>query len=199
LPKEAADAAAPAKVRRGRSSKKAALADTQPDLEELPHPSELPILRRPGPLIRRLHQISVSIFLTHAREFDLTPVQYGSLQLVEMFPGVHQAALGKLLALDRQTISNVVQRLCDKRLLDRREKDARTSALFTTGAGVALIKVMQDRLGIVDDMILGPLSSEERAIFMDLLLKLVESNNELSRAPSGGALPKEPGRPKQQG
>jgi DNA-binding MarR family transcriptional regulator len=157
--------------------------------EEFPDgdlPSDLKILYRPGPLVRRLHQIAVSVFLTHAKDFDLTPIQYGSLQVVENFPGIHQAGLGKLLALDRQTVSNVVQRLCDKGLLDRRERNARTSALYTTGAARALTQVMQERLAIVDEIILGPLDAVEREIFMRLLQKLVESNNELSRAPSGG-------------
>ncbi|HTU09596.1 MAG TPA: MarR family winged helix-turn-helix transcriptional regulator [Allosphingosinicella sp.] len=149
-------------------------------------PSALKILYRPGPLVRRLHQIAVSVFLTHAKEFDLTPIQYGSLQLVETFPGIHQAGLGKLLALDRQTVSNVVQRLVDKGLLDRRERNARTSALYSTGAARALTRVMHERLQVVDEIILGPLDGEERETFMRLLLKLVESNNELSRAPSGG-------------
>ena len=158
-------------------------------LEEVPDvdlPSDPKVLYRPGPLVRRLHQIAVSVFLTHAKDFDLTPIQYGSLQLVETFPGIHQAGLGNLLALDRQTVSNVVQRLCDKGLIDRRERNARTSALYTTGAARALIQVMRERLAIVDEIILGPLDAEERETFMRLLQKLVESNNELSRAPSGG-------------
>lgn len=160
-------------------------AQTEDDLD-IGDVSGLKLLYRPGPLVRRLHQIAVSVFLTHAREFDMTPIQYGSLQLVDRYPGIHQAGLGKLLALDRQTVSNVVQRLCDKGLLDRREKNARTSALYTTGAARALIQVMQERLSVVDEIILGPLSPEERDTFMQLLLKLVEDNNELSRAPSGG-------------
>lgn len=152
---------------------------------EVPASADLSILRRPGPLVRRLHQIAVSVFLNHARDFDLTPIQYGSMQLVAMFPGIHQAGLGQLLALDRQTVSNVVQRLIDKGLLIRKEKNARTSALFTTGAARALIHVMQERLAIVDDVILGPLQEKEKQTFMNLLEKLVEGNNELSRAPGG--------------
>lgn len=160
------------------------------DSKEIDHPSDLELLDRPGPLIRRLHQIAVSVFLQEAKEFEMTPIQYGALQLVDQFPGIHQAGLGKLLALDRQTISNVVQRLQDKGLIDRRERNARTSALYTTGSARALIAVMTDRLSAVDDTILGPLETEERAMFMELLRKLVEHNNELSRAPGGGEAPK---------
>lgn len=160
------------------------------DTQSIDYPSDLALLYRPGPLIRRLHQIAVSVFLQQAKEFDMTPIQYGALQLVEQFPGIHQAGLGKLLALDRQTISNVVQRLQDKGLIDRRERNARTSALYTTGSARALISVMKERLSTVDDTIMGPLDDSERSTFMELLRKLVEHNNELSRAPGGGATPK---------
>lgn len=155
----------------------------------IPDPADIKLLQRPGLMIRRLHQIAVSVFLSHGREFDLTPIQYGSIQIVAIFPGIHQAGLGKLLALDRQTISNVVKRLSDKGLLIRKKKDARTSALFASGAALALIEVMKERLASVDDIILGPLSPEERETFMSLLEKLVDNNNELSRAPSGGFSP----------
>ncbi|MCP5143979.1 MAG: winged helix-turn-helix transcriptional regulator [Gammaproteobacteria bacterium] len=163
-----------------------ALPDAPVAASDIPAPEDIKMLQRPGPLIRRLHQIAVSVFLTHGREFELTPVQYGSLQLVAMYPGIPQAGLGKLLALDRQTISNVVQRLADKGLIIRKEKDARTSALYASGAAKALIQVMKERLSSVDATILGPLNQSEKKTFMELLQKLVDSNNELSRAPSGG-------------
>lgn len=140
-------------------------------------------VEHPGYWIRRLHQISVSIFLSSAKEFGLTPVQYASLQAVSRNPGINQSDLGKLIALDRQTISNVVQRLCAKNLFERREKNGRTSALFITGPARALLEVMQNRLSDVDEKIVGPLTKSERAILMALIIKLVENNNEFSRAP----------------
>ena len=140
-------------------------------------------LDHPGHLIRRLHQICASVFLREAQENKLTHVQYASLVAVEYSPGIDQSRLGKLVALDRQTVSDVVQRLCEKGLLDRKRKDRRTSALFLTGAAKALIQVMRARIGVVDDIILEPLSAKERQVFMALLAKLVNVNNELSRAP----------------
>lgn len=141
------------------------------------------LIDHPGYWIRRLHQISVSIFLTSAKEFGLTPVQYASLQAISRYPGINQSDLGKLIALDRQTISNVVQRLCAKNLLERREKNGRTSALFITGPTRALLQVMEKRLSNVDEQVVDPLTKAERKVFMALMMKLVEGNNELSRAP----------------
>ena len=141
------------------------------------------LVEHPGYWIRRLHQISVSIFLASAKEFGLTPVQYASLQAVSRNSGINQSDLGKLIALDRQTISNVVQRLCAKNLLERREKNGRTSALFITGPTRALLHVMEVRLSNVDVKVVAPLTKVERKAFMALMIKLVEGNNELSRAP----------------
>jgi DNA-binding MarR family transcriptional regulator len=147
----------------------------------------LDILDHPGHLIRRLHQISVSVFLSHSQEFDLTHVQYASLSVIELFPGIDQRRLGKAVALDRQTVSNVVQRLDEKGLIERKQKDKRTNSLFLTGAAKALLQIMRLRIGVVDEIIMAPLSKKEREVFMDLLRRLVTTNNNLSRAPYEGA------------
>jgi DNA-binding MarR family transcriptional regulator len=142
----------------------------------------------PGHLVRRLHQICVSVFLDRSSEYGLTHIQYAALQAVQFAPGIDQARLGKLIATDRQTTSNVVSRLSEKRLLQRKQKDMRTNALYLTGAAKALIRVMQPHVPEIDDTILKPLSANERAVFMRLLSKLVSANNDLSRAPQSALI-----------
>jgi DNA-binding MarR family transcriptional regulator len=137
----------------------------------------------PGYLVRRLHQICVSVFLDKASEYGLTHIQYAALQAVQFVPAIDQARLGRLIATDRQTTSNVVSRLTEKGLLQRKKKDKRTNALYLTGAAKALIRVMQPHVPEIDDTILKPLSATERTVFMRLLTKLVSANNDLSRAP----------------
>lgn len=140
-------------------------------------------MNHPGHLVRRLHQICVAVFLDAAKEYNLTHVQYATLQAIKRFPDIDQARVGKLVALDRQTVSNVVNRLSQNGLIERKAKDKRTNALQITGAARALIEVMQPRIQTVDEIILGPLSADERETLMALLKRLVDSNNELSRAP----------------
>jgi DNA-binding MarR family transcriptional regulator len=137
----------------------------------------------PGYLVRRLHQICVSVFLDISSEYGLTHIQYAALQAVQFAPGIDQARLGRLIATDRQTTSNVVSRLSEKGLLQRKQKDKRTNALYLTGSAKALIRVMQPHVPEIDDTILKPLSATERTVFMRLLTKLVSANNDLSRAP----------------
>ena len=48
---------------------------------------------RPGFLIRRLHQIHLSLFADECGAFKVTPVQYSILTAVAAQPGLEQAAL----------------------------------------------------------------------------------------------------------
>ena len=50
------------------------------------------IYAAPGHLVRRLHQIAVSIFLEQTRGFRITPVQYSALSAIRAFPGSTSAA-----------------------------------------------------------------------------------------------------------
>lgn len=91
--------------------------------------------------------------------------------------------MSRLVAIDRQTASNVVKRLVARGLLDRRQRDRRTNALYVTGAALTSIEVMSTKLQEFDDTILAPLSATERETFLVLLARLVDANNPLSRAP----------------
>jgi DNA-binding MarR family transcriptional regulator len=168
-------------------TKPSRLTPANADATEVRLAAYLDILDHPGHLVRRLHQISVSIFLRHSQEFDLTNIQYASLAVIELFPGIDQRGLGRAVALDRQTVSNVVRRLDEKGLIQRKQKNKRTDSLFLTGASRALLQIMRTRMSVVDDIILMPLTGKERDTFMALLRKLVTSNNALSRAPYEGS------------
>ena len=77
--------------------------------------------KMPGHLIRRLHQISVSVFASQAAGagFDVTSVQFAALSAIEAYPAIDQAGLAGLIAYDRVTIGGVVDRLVQKGYVDR--------------------------------------------------------------------------------
>ncbi len=57
---------------------------------------------RPGHLIRRLHQIHVGIFLEEFSEFNLTPVQFGVLNILAEGEALEQVAIANRLGIDRE-------------------------------------------------------------------------------------------------
>jgi DNA-binding MarR family transcriptional regulator len=134
------------------------------------------IQRRPGHLVRRLHQIATSVFAFYGNDYGLTALQYVTLVIVETFPGIDQSGVGRLAALDRTTTSDVVRRLAAKGLLDRKQAKRKTS-LYLTGAGRGVIYAMDAVIDKIDEVILAPLDAKERGTLIELLSKLQDEND----------------------
>ena len=155
-----------------------------------------PFHAMPGHLIRRLHQIAVSVFQEHmqARGFDLTPVQFAALQALGANPGIDQATLSGLIAYDRATIGGVVDRLEAKGLLARRisRQDRRARELTLSEAGAALLRQVQPLVEAMQGSILAGLDPDEQAQFIMLAGKLARAGNARSRAPMAPPSNQEP-------
>lgn len=147
----------------------------------------LEIYEMPGHLIRRLNQVSVSLFMeeTAKHGFDLTPVQYAALTAVETKQGLDQATLASHIAYDRVTIGGVVDRLVQKELLRRETnpKDRRARELYLTDKGRDTLLEIRPIVWRTQTQLLDGLADDEREVFMALLRKAADAGNELSRAP----------------
>jgi MarR family transcriptional regulator, temperature-dependent positive regulator of motility len=125
-----------------------------------------------GHLIRRLHQQSTQVFVqkTQAAGFDLTPVQFAALDAIHSHPATDQARVAEMIAYDRATIGGVIDRLEQKgwirRVVSERDRRARELSLTAEGKRVrsALLPIVRD----LQDEILQPLSSADRASFLKL-------------------------------
>lgn len=139
----------------------------------------------PGHLIRRAQQIAVAIFLEECAAAELTPMQYAALVAVRDNPGADATRIAGLVAFDRTTISGVLERLEAKGLIARtaNEADRRAKLLQATAAGRKLLKKAAPMVEAAQLRILSPLSVPEQAEIMRLLAKLVDLNNDSSRAP----------------
>lgn len=141
----------------------------------------------PAHLIRRLHQVSVSLFAQRmeAAGVDLTPVQYAALKAVQSHPMIDQATLAGAIAYDRTTIGGVIDRLEMKGLIRRElsSNDRRVRQLVLSPAGEDIIAHLKGFIADVQVALLAPLKETEREIFVRLLQKLTWENNEHSRAP----------------
>lgn len=149
---------------------------------------------KPGHLIRRAQQIAVAIFMDECAGFDLTPVQYAALAAIAAHPDLDATRLSYLIGLDRSTIGSVLERLEAKSLVERRPsaEDRRAKRLRVRPQGRRLLSHVEEAVERAQQRIVAPLEDEERRTFLRLLARLVEGNNEQSRAPArygGESLP----------
>ncbi len=83
-------------------------------------PAKQVLWSRPGYLVRRLNQIHYAMFYEECKTQNVTPVQYGVLTALSLSPWLDQTAIGMELGLDRTTTADVVKRLQERGLVERR-------------------------------------------------------------------------------
>src|SRR6516165_2510896 len=100
------------------------------------------VYTKPGYLFRRMQQIAVAIFVEECSEFDLTPVQYAALVAIRTHPGIDATRLSAVIAFDRSTLGNVIERLEAKGLIERKPaaQDKRVKLLYLTRQGATLLR-----------------------------------------------------------
>jgi DNA-binding MarR family transcriptional regulator len=139
----------------------------------------------PGYLFRRMQQIAVSIFIEECKACDLTPVQYAALIAIHTHPGIDATRLSAVIAFDRSTLGNVIERLETKALIARKasREDKRIKLLYLTRSGAALLQEIMPSVDRAQARMLQPLKAADRKMLMALLTQLVDLNNEASRVP----------------
>jgi DNA-binding MarR family transcriptional regulator len=143
------------------------------------------VYAQPGYLFRRMQQIAVAIFVEECRAFDLTPVQFAALVAIHTHPGIDATRLSAVIAFDRSTLGNVIERLENKGFIERKpsREDRRVKLLYLTKSGAALLRDIMPAVECSQARILEPLKPADRKTLMTLLTQLVDLNNEASRVP----------------
>ena len=131
--------------------------------------------RMPGHLIRRAQQIAWALFASECGGYDLTSVQYAALRMIAETPGVDATRLSALIAFDRSTIGDVLERLEAKGWVRRTPgpADRRVKLLSLTPAGAGLLREVEPAVGRVQRRILEPLAEHDRVTMVRLLGELV--------------------------
>jgi MarR family transcriptional regulator, lower aerobic nicotinate degradation pathway regulator len=140
---------------------------------------------KPGHLIRRAQQIAVAMFMEECTRFEVTTVQYAALVAIRETPDVDATRLSALVAFDRSTLGDVLERLEAKGLIERAasSQDKRVKILRLSREGARTLREVEPAVMRAQERILAPLKPDDRRRFMALLAQLVEVNNEASRAP----------------
>jgi MarR family transcriptional regulator, lower aerobic nicotinate degradation pathway regulator len=143
------------------------------------------VYAKPGYLFRRMQQIAVAIFVEECRAYDLTPVQYAALVAIRTHPGIDATRLSAVIAFDRSTLGNVIERLQAKQYIERKpaSEDKRVKLLYLTRSGTALLRDVMPSVDRAQARMLQPLKPSDRKTLLALLTQLVDLNNEASRVP----------------
>ena len=99
--------------------------------------------------------------------------------------GLDQNSLALEIGLERTTVADVVLRLHDRGVLERRQSamDGRVRLVRLTRKGKTLLKKMAPAVQRAHDRTVEYLSPAERDVFLLQMVKLVELNNDISNVP----------------
>ena len=177
----------PARQRRAKAPGAARQAGANPVLQALSE--RLPLWKRPGYLVRRLHQVHYALFFEECEAFNITPVQYGLLTILSIGPDSDQISLANALGIDRTNVADVLNRLEQRGMVARTRsvEDRRMILVRLTPEGERLVENMHPAMARAQERFLQVLDPQEREAFVKTLMRLLEANNKYGRAPLGSA------------
>jgi DNA-binding MarR family transcriptional regulator len=146
-----------------------------------------PLERRPGYLIRRLHQIHVALFQQKCAAYDITPLQYSLLSALAKRGTADQTTLAADIALDRTTTTGALKRLQSRGFVDRAvaRQDRRSQACRLTGAGRALLRKMEKSARAAHLETVDALSKADQKRFIAMMQKIVAARTRKLEATTG--------------
>lgn len=143
------------------------------------------LYKRPGFMLRRAHQISVSLFMEQAAVFGVTTTQYGVLVILRCYENLDQIGLSKKVGLDRSTTGLVIKKLETDGLVVRVEDaaDRRRKIIVLTAKGERKLEEIRVSAAKAQQIALSAFTPEEAEQFLSLLGKFVDTFNGVTRAP----------------
>jgi DNA-binding MarR family transcriptional regulator len=154
-----------------------------------------PVRRAPFPLARRFLQICMAAVAEPLAGEDLVPLDMGVLAYLNKQngePDIDQNGLAERLGVDRYSASLLVERLEKQGVVERRINgaDRRARLLRLTQRGEKIYARLRSPVVARQMSILSPLSHQERELFLDFLVRVVEANRRLARPGAGRRKPK---------
>lgn len=135
-------------------------------------------------LLHRAGQCADEIFSLSLPAGTMTPRQYAVLKAVETSVEPSQTTLVEMTGIDRSTVADIVRRLVERGLLQRRRtrRDARMYALKLTVKGSQALRSAEPAANNTDEKLLAALNPAERAQFVDALVRIVKTIGPIASA-----------------
>ena len=139
-------------------------------------------------LLHRAGQCADELFATQVGASDITPRQFAVLTAVAETKEPSQTALVHKTGIDRSTLADIVRRLVERGLLQRRRtrRDARMYAVRLTDKGEMALKQAAPAARTTDERLLSALPQRDREVFLDALARIV---NLVGALPAGEDAP----------
>jgi len=130
-----------------------------------------------GPLIGRVRMVLLTTLDEELQLLGLTGMQFATLKLLADGTAVTAADLSRLLHYDAGSMTRLVDRLEDKRLIrrERRKDDRRVVSLRVTTAGRAALPRLRDSAaGVMQRMLTGFNAAEVNSL-REFLNRMIEN------------------------
>lgn len=136
----------------------------------VPHPVR-DLYASPEFLFRRAHQIAAAAFAEACRHLDLTPSQYSALFMLREVNDTSQNELGRLISLDRSTMSIVLRSLAERRMVREQPDptDRRKKRLQLTDSGRLILAEAERLSARSNEQMLNALGEDKARQLLALL------------------------------
>jgi len=138
-----------------------------------------PLYDMPAHLVRRLQQVTQTIFEAEAKSFGITPAQFAILQTISLVPGLEQREVAAAAGYDSVTTSQIIRKLEQLGLL-RRDKGSRSrrgQSVHLTEAGLQALNGMKPAIDRIQTRLMERLPKEKRTAFLQLLSEITDVDN----------------------
>jgi len=130
----------------------------------------------PGLIGYQLRLAQRAIFADFVETMDgagISPGLFGILVIIDANPGLTQQALADAAHLDRSTVVTVLDKLEDRRLVERHAADRRSNGLFLTRDGTSLLRRLTRNVAQHERRVVQNLSTRERNQLVALLQRIL--------------------------
>lgn len=159
------------------------------------------LVNSPGHVFRVLENKIHERYFQLTPRADISPRQIAVLLRLYQVGGATQTELATMINLDRSTLSEMSNRMCDRGLLDRsvHAHDRRATTLQVTPAGREALMATFPSVLQAQRELLAPLPDEYRPLFHRCLAILYHHHTAAEPAPEPEAKPAKRGRPAKRG
>jgi DNA-binding MarR family transcriptional regulator len=141
----------------------------------------------PIALGRRFYQIAVAVVAEVHEPTGLTPLEFAVLIHLHDAPGIDQNTLSERMALDRTSTGELVYRLEQQRLVERRvnSSDRRARILRLTPRGLALHDKQRPIAHAAQERLMEVLTPTEGRSLAEMMKRVIDANPQYARPGAG--------------